>query len=104
MLTVAETETFARQSEAYWDEEEKARFISFLAAHPDAGDVIPGSGGLRKVRWSAKGRGKRGGVRVIYYNRPQEGKIWLLLIYGKNVRDNIPPHVLRKVKEQLEHE
>ncbi|MDO8595701.1 MAG: transcriptional regulator, partial [Sulfuricaulis sp.] len=65
-------------------------------------DVIPGSGGCRKLRWSRKGMGKRGGVRVIYFNRLESGEIWLLLIYAKSVRENIPAHVLRKVKEEIE--
>ncbi|MDQ6959961.1 MAG: DNA-binding protein [Mariprofundaceae bacterium] len=103
MFTVAETETFVRQAGAYWNDEERAEFISFIASHPEAGDVIPGSGGVRKLRWRAKGKGKRGGVRVIYFNMTAEGKIWLLLIYGKNVRENIPAHVLKKVKEELAH-
>jgi len=104
MFTVAETETFVRQAGAYWNDEERVEFISFIASNPEAGDVIPGSGGVRKLRWRAKGKGKRAGVRVIYFNMTAQGKIWLLLIYGKNVQENIPAHVLKKVKEKLEYE
>lgn len=102
MFTVIETPTFVRLANDYWAEDDRTDFISFIAANPEAGDVIPGSGGLRKVRWGYAGRGKRGGVRVIYYNRPAYGEIWLLLIYGKSVRDNIPAHVLRQIKEEIE--
>lgn len=103
MLTVAETELFSRLVKDYWSEEERQVFAAYLATHPDAGEVVPHSGGVRKVRWSRKGMGKRGGVRVIYFNRLDEGEIWLLLIYAKSADDNIPAHVLRELKEELEN-
>ena len=73
------------------------------ASNPDAGDVIPGSGGCRKLRWSRAGTGKRGGVRVIYFTRLSVGEIWLLLVYAKAVRDNIPSHLLKAVREEIEN-
>jgi mRNA-degrading endonuclease RelE of RelBE toxin-antitoxin system len=73
-----------------------------LAINPEAGDVITGSGGVRKMRWAGTGRGKRGGFRVIYYLRLQNGQIWLLTAYAKNVRDGIPASVLKKIKEELD--
>lgn len=76
-------------------------FATFLSANPDAGDVIPQSGGCRKVRWTRQGGGKRGGVRVIYFNQLDDGSIALLLIYAKNVQDNIAPNVLRKLVKEL---
>ena len=103
MLTVVETPTFVRLSEDLWGEDERTGFINFIAANPEAGEVVPESGGLRKIRWGRGGRGKRGGVRVIYYNRLTQGEIWLLLIYGKSVQDDIPAHVLRRIKEELEN-
>jgi len=78
--------------------------VSWLAAHPDYGDVIPGSGGCRKVRWKLPGTGKRGGVRVIYYLQMNDGLIWLLVIYTKSVQGNIPPRFLRQIKEAIENE
>ena len=66
--------------------------------------MIPGSGGCRKVRWSRSGMGKRGGVRVIYFNRLENGVIWLLVIYAKAVRGNIPAHLLKAIKEELDHD
>ena len=73
-----------------------------IAADPEAGDVVTGSGGVRKVRWSRQGSGKRGGVRVIDCNRLTRGEIWLLLIYAKGARENIPAQVLEAIKEEIE--
>ena len=101
MFTVVQTPTFVRLSEGLWSAEERAGFITFIAANPDVGGVVPGSGGLRKVRWGRAGRGKRGGVRVIDYNRLTSGEIWLLLAYGESRQDNIPAHVLRQIKEEI---
>jgi hypothetical protein len=104
MFTVAETELFSRYASDYWTEAERGEFVAWLAANPESGDVIPNSGGCRKVRWMRRGIGKRGGVRVIYFNRLAEGRIWLLLIYGKNVQDNIPAHILRAIRDEIEHD
>jgi mRNA-degrading endonuclease RelE of RelBE toxin-antitoxin system len=75
-----------------------------LLEHPDAGTRIPGSGGLRKLRWSAEGRGKRGGVRVIYYWFTARDTILLLFIYPKNVQDDLTPDQLRQLKRIVEEE
>jgi len=101
VLTIVETPTFQRLWPDYWSEEERGEFATWLALTPDAGDVVPGSGGVRKVRWSRKGTGKRGGVRVVYFNRLASGEIWLLLIYSKSVQDNIPAAVLRILKQEI---
>ena len=103
MLTVIETPTFSRLAADYWTEDEHGAFATFIASHPEAGSVVPGSGGLRKVRWSRQGTGKRGGVRVIYYNRLVYGEIWLLLIYTKSARENIPAHILRAIKAEVDN-
>ena len=63
---------------------------------------MPGSGCVRKVRWSRKGAGKRGGVRVVYFNRLANGEIWLLLIYAKSAQDNVPANVLKQLKQEIE--
>lgn len=75
----------------------------FIANNPEAGDVVPGSGGCRKIRWTRSGAGKRGGVRVIYTARLARGAVVLLVIYAKSARDNIPAHVLRKIAEEMGH-
>ncbi|MGQ0529904.1 MAG: transcriptional regulator [Panacagrimonas sp.] len=101
MLTIVETPAFSKLCADYWTEDERGSFAAWLAAHPEDGDVIPGSGGCRKVRWSRAGQGKRGGVRVIHYNQLANGRIYLLLIYAKGVQDNIPAHTLLRIKEAL---
>ena len=63
----------------------------------------PAPGGIRKVRWGKAGRGKRGGVRVIYFNRLSAGEVWLLVLYTKSEAENITAHVLRRIKEEIEN-
>lgn len=104
MYTIAETEIFSADVKSIWTAMELAEFVGWLAANPLAGDVIPGSGGCRKVRWGRAGMGKRGGARVIYFNRLENGMIWLLVIYAKAVRGNIPAHLLKAIKEEIEHD
>jgi hypothetical protein len=102
MLVIAETPTFAAEADKLWPEDERLAFFAWLAANPEASDVIPGSGGCRKVRWSRPGTGKRGGVRVIYFTRLASGEIWMLLVYSKSVRDNIPAHLLKAIRKEIE--
>ncbi len=101
MLTIIETPLFKRDADALWSEDERGEFCAWLSERPDIGDVIKGSGGCRKVRWSRKGTGKRGGVRVIYFNKSAQHEIWLLVIYAKSVREDIPLHLLRDIREEL---
>jgi mRNA-degrading endonuclease RelE of RelBE toxin-antitoxin system len=103
MYTLIESPVFSRLWPDYWSEDERGAFAAWLAQNPEAGDVIPGSGGVRKVRWSREGRGKRGGVRVIYYNQLGAGEnlIWLLTIYAKSRQENAPAHILKALKEEL---
>ncbi|MCL2626568.1 MAG: hypothetical protein FWD46_07125 [Cystobacterineae bacterium] len=101
MYTVIETSVFQRYADAVWSNAEREAFIHWLAAHPFEGNVIPGTGGLRKVRWGGSGAGKRGGTRVIYYNLLQEGQIWLLMVYAKSALDNLPSRFLKQLKEEL---
>lgn len=102
MRTVAETEIFQRHAALIWSEKMRIEFINWIAANPLAGDLIPGSGGCRKVRWSRAGMGKRGGARVIYFNGT-DGKIWLLIVYAKAKFDNLPTTFLSKLKMEVEH-
>ncbi|GAA6203123.1 type II toxin-antitoxin system RelE/ParE family toxin [Aquicoccus sp. SU-CL01552] len=97
MQTVAETPTFSRQASKLFDEEQKRELIDFLAANPEAGDEIPGTGGVRKVRFAASGRGKRGGARVIYYYLDETLPIYALLVYAKNVKTDMNPDEKRAV-------
>jgi hypothetical protein len=99
--TVAETAVFLRCVDAVWTQAEREQFIAYIAAHPKAGDLIPGSGGCRKVRWSASGRGKRGGARVIYFIG-SDLTIWLLMVYTKAKFDNLPTSFLVDLKREIE--
>jgi len=103
MYTVIETEVFVRAAAQVWTDSERTEFINWLAAHPDAGDVIPGAAGCRKVRWTRSGMGKRGGARVIYFNRLEHGEIWLLMVYVKARFDNLPVSFLKQLREAIEH-
>jgi hypothetical protein len=103
VYTLIETPTFVGEADRVWTEDERLEFFTWLAGNPEAGTVIPGSGGCRKVRWSRRGTGKRGGVRVIYFLRLSDGEIWLLLVYAKSVKDNIPGHLLKAIREEIEN-
>ena len=74
---------------AWWSDEDLRRLQNFLLVTPDAGDVIPGGSGLRKLRWSAQGRGKRGGARVIYYRHVPGERIYLIYAYAKSAQENL---------------
>ena len=103
MFTITETPTFAADADKLWSEQERLEFFTWLAGNPEAGVIVPESGGCRKVRWSRAGTGKRGGVRVIYFTRLSSGEIWLLLVYAKSERDNIPGHLLKAVRKEIEN-
>lgn len=85
-VSVIETPLFARQAGAIWNDGEQMAFVDFIARNPEAGDVIPGTGGVRKVRWARAGSGKRGGARVIYFYYHADAPIYLLLAYAKASR------------------
>lgn len=81
-------------------DDDYAALQQHLAVHPNAGDVVGGTGGLRKVRWTTQGRGKRGGTRVIYYHVVSQDQIRMILIYRKGIKDDLTPKekgVLRKI-------
>ena len=97
MLTVVETSAFARRAEKLLSAEEHEELIFYLALHPQAGDEIPGTGGVRKVRFAARGKGKSGGVRVIYYFFDEENPLYAIFLYGKNEQANLSPEQKREV-------
>ena len=102
MFEFIETPFFTRTIARYLDDDDYAKLQAHLNEHPETGAIVAGSGGVRKMRWAAEGRGKRGGLRVIYYLLRARGKIWMLTVYGKNVRENIPAHLLRQMKEAID--
>jgi hypothetical protein len=101
MRTVAETPVFIRYAAEIWSEAERQDFITFIAANPEAGDVIRGSGGCRKLRWSRSGIGKRGGARVIYFVAA-DGVVWLLIVYTKAKFDALPTSFLAQLRQGVE--
>jgi hypothetical protein len=101
MRTVAETRVFIRYADAIWSAEERSEFVSWIAANPEAGDLIAGSGGCRKVRWTVGGRGKSGGARVIYFLE-REHTVWLLIVYTKAKFDTLPTEFLAELKKGIE--
>jgi hypothetical protein len=103
MYSIIETAVFQRYAAEIWQDAEREAFIVWLANNPLAGAVIPGSGGLRKVRWTTPGKGKRGGARVIYYNILEDGEIWLLIAYSKAKFDNLPTAFLNQLREAIQH-
>lgn len=102
MLTVIETNEFITWADKVWSDNEHEEFVSWIAENPEAGDVIRGSGGCRKVRWSRVGMGKRGGARIIYFLRLQRGEIVLLIVYTKAKFDNLPAHLIAQLKEKID--
>ena len=103
MFTVVETVVFQKQWPIYWSEDERGEFAAYLAEFPDSGEVVPQSGGIRKVRWRRAGTGKSGGVRVIYFTRTAEEEVVLLLIYAKSETDNIAGAKLKEIRRVIEN-
>lgn len=104
MQTIVELPEFIRKAQALLKDEEKFSIISYLAAHPQSGDLMQGTGGIRKLRWSAQGKGKSGGVRVIYYFHNENIPLFLLTVFGKGEKANLSKYeqnILRKLTGQL---
>jgi hypothetical protein len=102
VLTVVESPIFQKPWPLYWDGDERAEFAAHLAAKPDQGVVIRGSGGVRKIRWSRPGSGKSGGVRVVYVVRTELEEVFLLTIFAKSEKENIPLADLKEIRRALE--
>jgi len=102
VFTFVETKLFTELVGRYLSDDEYSELQLSLIANPEAGDLVRGSGGLRKLRWRVAGRGKRGGIRVVYYLRSRQGQIWMLTLYAKNEEQSIPGHILRKIKEEID--
>ncbi len=99
-----ETPVFTRQIKGLIDDEEYRLLQARLIANPDAGDLIPRSGGLRKIRMGVAGRGKRGGARVIYYWVTAKSQIYMLLAYAKNVQEDLTEEQLRVMRDLVKQE
>jgi hypothetical protein len=92
---------FRRDTRKLFDESELVKLMTFLALRPDAGDIIPQSGGCRKIRWALEGRGRRGGARIIYFHRLCAGEVLLLRAYAKNDRENLTAKETKALKKEV---
>lgn len=101
-MLFVETSVFSAQRDDWLSDDEFRALQSYLIEHPDAGDIIRGTGGIRKVRWAAKGKGKSGGVRVIYYWAKAPSHVYLLTLYGKSERADIDRATLKRIAGKLE--
>ena len=99
-----ESTIFTKYVYEYLSDDEYLGLQNFLFLYPEAGKVVPGSGGVRKIRWAMAGKGKSGGVRVIYYYKRQDDEIWLLTIFSRNEVGNLSAHVLRIIAKELEND
>jgi hypothetical protein len=100
--TVVETEPFLKHAAALWNEEERQEFIGFIAVNPLAGAEITGTGGIRKIRWTRAGMGKRGGTRVIYYYYNETAPVYLLTVYAKSKKEDLSSREKTAFKEVAE--
>jgi mRNA-degrading endonuclease RelE of RelBE toxin-antitoxin system len=103
-MRIIETPVFTRAVIELLPDDDYRSLQTALALRPEAGAVIKGSGGLRKIRWACPGRGKRGGVRVIYYWATAEDIVFMLLIYPKNRQDDLTPQQLRMLRNLVKEE
>lgn len=104
MITVAETSAFQRKVIRLLSEHEREDLIAYLSEHPNAGVIMEGTGGIRKLRWTRSGSGKSGGVRVIYYFHNKSMPLYLLAVFGKNEKANLSKeerNLLAKAVKQL---
>lgn len=101
-MVFVETPTFTKRVLQLMDDARYAALQAYLAGHPDAGDLIRGSGGIRKIRWAGSGRGKRGGLRVIYYWWVARDRISMLLVYPKNEQDDLNADQVKQLRKALE--
>lgn len=104
IMEFIESIAFTKYVSDYLSDDEYAGFQSYLLKNPDSGKIIQGSGGIRKVRLAATGKGKSGGVRIIYYYKKANYEIWLLTIYSKRTVSTIPAHILRQIAKEIEND
>lgn len=103
-MVFIETSMFTKLILQYLSDDEYHALQWYLHQHPDTGDIVKGSGGVRKVRWAQPGKGKRGGIRVIYFWKVSASEIWLLTLYSKNEKSTMPGHILKQIAQEIDDE
>jgi len=103
-MVFIETSTFTRLLPNYLSDDDYRGLQSYLLQKPDAGDLVRSSGGVRKVRWAPTGRGKSGGVRIMYFWKKADHEIWMLTLYSKSEKATIPGHILKQIAEAIANE
>ena len=103
-MVFIETSIFTKHLSQYMKDEEYRLFQLYLMDNTEKGDIVKGSGGVRKIRWAIKNKGKSGGVRVIYYWKENAGETWLLTLYAKNEKDSIPAHILKQIAQEIQND
>ena len=99
MFTFIESSSFEAVRPVYLDDDGYSELQQFMMQNPESGQLVPGSGGVRKVRWKRPGMGKRGGLRVIYFVRFKPNEFWMLSLYSKAKLDDVPGHILKTLLE-----
>ena len=99
MHTVVELPEYLRRAERLLLEDERQKLVDYLSEHPEAGVIMRGMGGIRKLRWARTGMGKRGGVRVIYYYHNEQMPLYLLTLFGKGAKDDLNPSERRTLRD-----
>jgi hypothetical protein len=103
-MVFIETSIFSKLLSKYMKDEEYRLFQLYIMDNPDKGDIIKGSGGVRKIRWAINNKGKSGGIRIIYYWKEQASETWLLTLYAKNEKDSIPAHILKQIAQEIQND
>lgn len=99
-----ESSLFTELVKDHLNDDEYAALQWLLLERPNAGVIVSGSGGVRKIRWGLKGRGKSGGIRVIYYWKKSDSEIWMLTLYTKSEKSTIPGHILKQIAQEIDNE
>jgi hypothetical protein len=99
LITVVETTVFMRQAEDVWEDAEREAFVNYIAWNPEAGDVIPETGGVRKIRWGRSGIGRRGGAPVIYFYHNERCPVYLFMVFAKARREDLTPDEKKTVRK-----
>jgi hypothetical protein len=99
-----ESSAFERVCPLYLDDDEYAELQQLMMQNPEGGQLVPGSGGVRKLRWARRGMGKRGGLRIIYFVRYQPNEFWMLTVYAKAKQEDAPAHILKQLLEAFRNE